>query len=170
LFHAVSAYPAPAEQMNVRAIATMRAAFGVPVGLSDHCPGPEAALAGVGVGMALWEKHLTCDRTRRGPDHQASLEPQEFARQVALVRAAETALGDGRKIPTAIELPTRAVVRKRLLAARALAAGTALAADDVVALRAEHGLPVSAWHTVLGRRLNRALAAGDAIDEVDLHG
>ena len=168
LFHAVSAYPATLDDMNVRAIATLRSAFGVPVGLSDHCPGPEAALAAVGIGLPLWEKHLTRDRTRLGPDHAASLDPEEFARQIALVRGAQRALGDGRKEPRSHELATRAVVRKRLHAARDLAAGSTLDASALDALRAECGLAVSCFYAVVGRRLKRARAAGEAIDEADL--
>jgi N,N'-diacetyllegionaminate synthase len=170
LFHAVSAYPAKLDDMNVRAIATLRAAFGVPVGLSDHCPGPEAALAAVGIGLPLWEKHLTCDRSRPGPDHAASLDPEEFARQIALVRGAQRGLGDGRKEPRGGELATRAVVRKRLYAARDLVAGSVLEAAACVALRGDRGLPVSSFYDVIGRRLKRALAAGESIEEGDLDG
>ena len=157
LFHCVSDYPAPLAQMNVRAIATLRQAFGVPVGLSDHFPGVEAALAAVGIGMDIWEKHFTIDRQRSGPDHRMSLEPGELAAQIRAVRNAEQALGDGRKTPQAAELPTRAVVRKRLCAARTLPAGHVLTADDVTGLRAEAGLPVSAWQVTIGRRLTRAI-------------
>ena len=157
LFHCVSDYPAPLTQMNVRAIATLRAAFGVPVGLSDHFPGVEAALAAVGVGMDIWEKHFTTDPQRSGPDHRMSLEPAELAAQIRAVRNAEQALGDGRKIPQAAELSTRTVVRKRLCAARSLPAGHVLTAEDVTGLRAEAGLPISAWQATLGRRLACAI-------------
>ena len=165
LFHCVSDYPAPLAQMNVRAIATLRRAFGVPVGLSDHFPGVEAALAAVGVGMDLWEKHFTTDRNRPGPDHRMSLEPSELAAQIRAVRASEQALGDGRKVPQAAEVPTRAVVRKRLFAARALAAGAVLTAEDLTALRAESGLPVSAWQAVIGRKLQRAVGTLEPLTE-----
>ncbi len=168
LFHCVSDYPAPLAQMNVRAIETLRRAFGVPVGLSDHYPGVEAALAAVGVGMDIWEKHFTTDRARSGPDHRMSLEPAELKAQILAVRAAETALGDGRKVPQASELATRAVVRKRLCAARALPAGHVLAADDLTGLRAERGLPISAWSAVIGRRLARAVGHLDALVDEDL--
>lgn len=168
LFHAVSAYPAKLDDMNVRAIATLRAAFGVPVGLSDHCPGPEAVLAAVGIGLPVWEKHLTRDRTRPGPDHAASLDPDEFARQIALVRGAQRALGDGRKEPRSHELATRAVVRKRLHAATLLAAHCELSVHSFTALRGETGLPVSSIYSVVGRRVKRAIAPGEAVEEADL--
>ncbi len=157
LFHCVSDYPAPLAQMNIRAIATLRRAFGVPVGLSDHFPGVEAAVAAVGIGMDIWEKHFTTDRQRPGPDHRMSLEPAELAAQIRAVRAAEQALGDGRKVPQAAELSTRAVVRKRLCAARALAVGEVITAADLTGLRAEAGLPVSAWQATLGQRVTRAV-------------
>ncbi len=164
LFHCVSDYPAPLDQMNLRAIATLRVAFNVPVGLSDHYPGVEAALAAVGVGMDIWEKHFTTDRTRPGPDHRMSLEPAELKAQIAAVRAAERALGDGRKVPQAAEIGTRAVVRKRLCAARALPTGHVLTADDLTALRAERGLPVSAWTSVIGTTLTTAVGHLDPIE------
>ena len=157
LFHCVSDYPAPLAQMNIRAIATLRRTFGVPVGLSDHFHGIEAAVAAVGIGMDIWEKHFTTDRQRPGPDHRMSLEPAELAAQIRAVRAAEQALGDGRKVPQAAELSTRAVVRKRLCAARALAVGEVITAADLTGLRAETGLPVSAWQATLGQRVTRAV-------------
>ena len=115
--------------------------------------------------MDIWEKHFTTDRNRPGPDHRMSLEPSELAAQIRAVRAAEQALGDGRKVPQAAELPTRAVVRKRLCAARSVAVGEVLTADDLTALRAESGLPVSAWQAVIGRRLQRPLAMLDPVTE-----
>lgn len=168
LFHAVSAYPAPVDDLNLQAMVTMCRAFGVPVGLSDHYPGPEAALAAVGLGLPLWEKHLTRSRSRTGPDHQASLEPDEFARQIAQVRLAERALGDGNKAPRPLELATREVVRKRLFAARHLAVGQRLSPDDFVALRADTGLPVSRLTGVIGRVLRGALKAGDPLTDAHL--
>jgi N-acetylneuraminate synthase/N,N'-diacetyllegionaminate synthase len=170
LFHAVSAYPAPVKQMNVRAIATLRHAFQVPAGLSDHCPGEEAVLAAVGIGLDIWEKHLTTDSTRTGPDHASSLEPREFRRQVALVRAAESALGDGRKVPAACELPTRSVVRKRLHLTADRPAGHRLGVADLTGLRAERGLAISRFQEVVGRRLRRGLHALEALEDGDLDG
>ncbi|MCP4656622.1 MAG: hypothetical protein GY856_14510 [bacterium] len=170
LLHAVSSYPAPPEAMNVRAIRTMRRAFGLPVGLSDHCPGPEAVLAAVGLGLPIWEKHLTRDRSRLGPDHRASLETAAFAEQVRLLRAAERALGDGVKRPQACESSTREVVRKRLHAARDLPAGHPLEADDLLALRAAEGMPVGQWERLIGRRLRQPLAALTPLAEEQLDG
>jgi N,N'-diacetyllegionaminate synthase len=170
LFHAVSAYPAPVDALNLRAMVTLRRAFGVPVGLSDHYSGVEAALAAVGLGLPMWEKHLTRGRARPGPDHASSLEPEEFARQIAQVRLAERALGDGRKVPQALELATRDVVRKRLCGARHLTAGERLSPGDLVALRADTGMPVSLLDSVVGRVLRSALDAGDPLTEAHLNG
>lgn len=168
LFHAVSAYPAPVESMNVRAIATLREAFGCPVGLSDHSVGPEAMLASVGIGLALWEKHLTLDRGRPGPDHAASLDPAQFAAQVRMLRDAERALGDGLKRLRRVEASTRPVVRKRLYARVDCVAGDALTDDDVMALRADVGMPVSQWTRARGRVLRCNLTAGSPIEEAHL--
>ena len=168
LFHCVSEYPAPIDQMNLRAIATLRAAFNVPAGLSDHYPGVEAALCAVGVGMDIWEKHFTTDRSRRGPDHHMSLEPAELKAQIAAVRAAESALGDGLKIPKTAEIGTRTVVRKRLCAAQNLLAGHVLRTEDLIALRCGCGLPVSNWTATLGRTLSRDIARLDPIHASDL--
>jgi N-acetylneuraminate synthase/N,N'-diacetyllegionaminate synthase len=165
LFHTVSAYPAPIETLNLRAIETLRRAFGVPVGFSDHYPGPEAALAAVGLGLPLWEKHVTRGRSRPGPDHRASLEPEEFARQIVMVRAAERALGEGRKVPQQVELTTREAVRKRLVAARAIAAGQRLAPEDLLALRSDCGLAVSRFGEVISRIARVALRQGEPITE-----
>jgi sialic acid synthase SpsE len=165
LLHAVSTYPAPPEAMNVRVLVTLAERFGVPVGLSDHYPGPEAVLASVGLGLAVWEKHLTRDTKRNGPDHSSSLDTEQFAMQVRMLRVAEGCLGTGEKIPHACELPTRKVVRKRLLAARDLPAGHRLTEDDLLTLRADAGVAVSEWDRVMGRVILRALAEGEPLTD-----
>jgi N-acetylneuraminate synthase/N,N'-diacetyllegionaminate synthase len=160
LFHTLSNYPAPVDQMNVRAVETLRRAFGVPVGLSDHTLGAEAIMVAVGVGVDLWEKHITMDRGRAGPDHLASLEPGEFRRQVEMLRDGEKARGDGQKRAQPAEMATRRVVRKRLFAARPIAAGARLGPDDVVALRADDGLSAARWPEVDGRVTTGPIAEG----------
>jgi sialic acid synthase SpsE len=168
LLHTVSTYPAPPEAMNVRAIATMGQRFMVPTGLSDHYPGSEAVLASVGIGCAIWEKHLTRDTTRAGPDHSSSLDTATFAAQVRALRVAESTLGDGIKRPHPVEIPTKAVVRKRLATTRALSKGTRLSADDMTALRAAEGAPVSAWASFEGKALTRDLASGVPLSNCDI--
>ena len=164
ILHCVSAYPAPVEDTNLRAMDALRARFGCPVGLSDHSLGLEIALAAVARGAAVLEKHLTLDRALPGPDHRASLPPADFAALVRGVRAVEAALGDGDKRPMPSEIDTRAVARRSLVAARALPAGHRLARGDVAIKRPGTGIAPGELDRVLGRRLTRALAADELID------
>ncbi|HEU4369326.1 MAG TPA: N-acetylneuraminate synthase [Methylomirabilota bacterium] len=164
ILHCVSAYPAPAEDTNLRAMDTLRARFGCPVGLSDHSLGLEIPLAAVARGAAVLEKHLTLDRALAGPDHRASLEPADFAALVRGVRAVEAALGDGDKRPMPSELDTRAVARRSLVAARALPPGHRLGREDVAVKRPGTGIPPGELERVLGRRLARAVGADELLD------
>jgi len=167
VLHCVSAYPAPLEEANVRAIGTLER-FGAPVGYSDHTTGDEAALAAVALGAAVLEKHLTLDRGLPGPDHRASLEPAEFAAFVRRVRAVESALGDGVKKPSRSEAANRDVVRRSLVAAEDLAEGSLLEPGMLAALRPGTGIPPSELPTVIGRRLTRAVARGALLGRDDL--
>jgi N-acetylneuraminate synthase len=164
ILHCVSAYPAPVEDTNLRAMDTLRARFDCPIGLSDHTLGIEIALAAVARGAAVLEKHLTLDRTLPGPDHRASLEPADFAALVRGVRAIERALGDGDKRPMPSELDTRAVARRSLVAARALPAGHRLTRTDVAIKRPGTGLPPADLDRVVGRALTRAVEADELLD------
>jgi len=164
LLHCVSAYPAPVEDTNLRAMDALRARFGCPVGLSDHSLGIAVALAAVARGAAILEKHVTLDKNLPGPDHRASLEPAELTALVRGVRAIEAALGDGVKRPMPSEIDTRAVARRSLVAARALPAGHRLSRADVAIKRPGTGIPPAELERVLGRRLTRALAADELLD------
>jgi len=159
LFHCVSNYPAEPAQVNLRAMHTLQAAFGVPVGYSDHTLGIEVSLAAVALGACLVEKHFTLDRTLPGPDHRASLEPDELTRLVVGIRKVEAALGNGRKVPTPAEMETRTVARKSLVAARDLAVGTVLSPETLASKRPGSGLPPSFLGHLLGRRLKQAVKA-----------
>lgn len=163
LFHCVSAYPAEAEDANLRAMATLSAAFGVPVGFSDHTLGTAVALASIALGATVLEKHFTLDRTRPGPDHRASLEGRELAQMIAEVRLVEAALGDGRKRPQAKELGNGLAARKSLIAARNIAAGVPLSPDDIIVQRPGTGLPPAVIDLVIGRALTRSIVAGTPI-------
>jgi N,N'-diacetyllegionaminate synthase len=168
LFHCVSSYPADASDANLRAIATLRAAFGRPAGWSDHSLGIELPTAAVALGATLVEKHLTLDRKRSGPDHRASLEPAELGQMVAAIRSVESALGDGLKVPTAGELSTAAVARRSLHWRRDLVAGAPIAAADLVALRPGTGLPPSETAHLVGARTTRTVQAGQAVEDADI--
>ena len=168
LLHCVSCYPADPAEANLRAMATLADAFGLPVGFSDHTPGIAVALAARAMGACIIEKHLTLDRHLPGPDHHASLEPQAFAELVAGVRHVEAAMGDGIKRPTAGERHTRQVARRSLVTARALETGTVIDAAMLDALRPGGGISPSRLEQVLGRRARRALPAGHALSWEDL--
>ncbi|MGH7305002.1 MAG: N-acetylneuraminate synthase [Candidatus Rokuibacteriota bacterium] len=165
LLQCVSDYPASPAGMNLRVMDTYQRRFGVPVGLSDHTLGIHVAVAAVGRGATYIEKHFTLDRTLGGPDHQASLAPDELRGLITAIRDVEAALGDGVKVPTSNELPIRSVARKSLVAARDLSAGTTVGAGDVVILRPGTGLPPSALAQVLGRTTARAIPADTPLSE-----
>lgn len=164
LLHCVSAYPAPASEMNLRAMDTLRERFGCPVGLSDHTLGIEVAAAAVARGATIVEKHFTLDKRLPGPDHLASLEPGELARLVRAIRTVEAALGDGEKRPMPSEMDTRRVARKSLVTARPIRAGEKLTADLVAIKRPGTGISPADLPRVLGRTVRRDLAADEMID------
>jgi len=161
LLHCVSSYPTRPENANLLAMRTLAQEFLVPVGFSDHTLGIEVALAATALGANVIEKHLTLDKTLSGPDHRASLEPDEFASMVRGIRNVESALGDGRKRPVPEELDTAAVARKSLVSARALTRGTILAAEDIAIRRPGTGLAPVMRPQLIGRRLVRDIAEGE---------
>jgi len=163
LLHCTTEYPAAVEDTNLRAMETLRRAFGLRVGYSDHTVGEAVSLAAVALGAAVLEKHFTLDRTLPGPDHAASLEPGELASLVRGVRAVEQALGTGIKQPGAAEVANRAVARKSLLAARDLPAGHVLSLEDIAVKRPGDGLsPMALWDMV-GTVTVRATTEGEAL-------
>ena len=166
LLHCVSAYPAPVETSNLRAMVTMRDRFQLPVGWSDHTNGSLTAVIAVALGASMLEKHITVDRHLPGPDHAASADPDEFALYVSAVRATEEALGDGAKRPTSEEDANRRFVRRSYHASRDLAPGDTIEEADVELLRPADGIPPTA--VVVGRAVARAVAAGQPLTEGDL--
>jgi N,N'-diacetyllegionaminate synthase len=160
LLHCVSNYPAAARDVNLRAIGTMQEAFNLPVGYSDHTEGIEVAVAAVALGACVIEKHFTCSRDLPGPDHRASLEPDELAAMVRAIRSVEAALGDGRKEPAASESETARVARRSLVAACDIEAGTRLTEDLIAIRRPGTGLPATMLSQVIGQRLRVPVRAG----------
>lgn len=169
LFHCVSSYPTSPADANLRAMTTLRETFRVPVGWSDHLTGIHVATAAIAVGAELLEKHLTLDRTMRGPDHAASTEPLEFGRMVRELREVEASLGSGRKEPVPAELDVAAVARKSLHWSESLPAGSTIEERHLVCLRPGTGLAPSLGPHFVGRRVTRAVAAGQAVDSKDIH-
>ncbi|MFZ5761948.1 MAG: N-acetylneuraminate synthase [Thermodesulfobacteriota bacterium] len=163
LYHCTSNYPTAMADVNLRAMLTLRDAFHLPVGYSDHTPGYEVACAAVALGARSVEKHFTLDRTLPGPDHKASLEPDEFARMVAAIRNVEAALGDGVKRPKANECEMRDKMRRSVVVVADLPAGTALTLDMLAVKRPGTGIHPKELSALAGRKLLRAAVADEPL-------
>jgi N-acetylneuraminate synthase len=149
LLHCVTEYPAPPTSVNLNAMDTMAQAFSLPVGYSDHTEGTAVSLAAVARGASVIEKHFTLDRTLPGPDHAASLEPQELRAMVADIRIIEEAMGGTSKRPAAAEIGNRAVARRSIVAARHIAQGEPLTMEALAFKRPGTGIPpTEAWDLI----------------------
>ena len=168
LLHCVSSYPAPDEEANLRAMDTLREAFSVPVGYSDHGVTTDVALAAVARGADLLERHLTLDRKLPGPDQALSLEPGDMADLVRRIRVVEQALGDGIKRPQGSEVENLVVVRRSIVAARSMEAGEMLDEAALDVKRPGGGLPPSMLESVIGARLARPIQADELLTEAHL--
>ncbi|WP_375304897.1 N-acetylneuraminate synthase [Bradyrhizobium sp. A11] len=163
LLHCTTEYPCPIGDVNLAAMATMQTAFQLPVGYSDHTDGFEVSVAAVALGATVIEKHLTLDRKAQGPDHAASLEPDDFRRMVAAIRNVERALGDGVKSPKESEIRNVPVARKSIVAARALKAGEIIGPADITAKRPGGGRPPIDYWSLVGTVAPRALEPDDPV-------
>lgn len=149
LLHCNTEYPTPFEDVNLKAMQTMQEAFGLEAGYSDHTKGIEVPVAAVALGAAVIEKHFTLDRNMKGPDHKASLEPDELAAMVSSIRHIEKAIGTGDKIPSPSEEKNITVVRKSIVAKRAIKAGEKLSEENVTVKRPGTGISPMRWNEVL---------------------
>lgn len=165
LLHCTTEYPAPVDEVNLRAIATIRSAFGVEVGYSDHTVGLHVAVAAVALGATVIEKHFTLDRALPGPDHAASLEPDELRAMVRVIRDVERALGHGRKVPTPSEQKNIAIARKSLVAAGEIRQGESFTSANLTTKRPGSGISAMRFDEFLGRRAHRDFAADELIEE-----
>jgi N-acetylneuraminate synthase len=163
VLHCTSAYPASDAALNLRAIRTMQEALQVPVGYSDHSLGIEASLAAVSLGAVTVEKHLTLDRSLPGPDHAASLEPEEFAAMARGIRRISAMLGDGVKAPRPEEQDAARVARRSIVAMTDIAPGTALCPEMLACRRPATGIAPAEWDRVLGRTARTAIGAGTVL-------
>jgi sialic acid synthase SpsE len=170
LLQCTSAYPAPDDALNLRAIATLRTETGLPTGYSDHSLGNTAALAAVALGACVIEKHITLDRALPGPDHRASSEPAEFAALAQDIRRIEAMLGDGIKAPRPDEIDVRAVARRSVVLAAALPAGTVLRREHLQLRRPASGIPAAELDSVIGQRLRIDAQAGTVLQWQHLQG
>ena len=163
LLHCVSNYPCSAASVNLRAMGSMAASWGVPVGYSDHTVGIEVAVAAVALGACVVEKHFTLDRQMPGPDHQASIEPEELALLVSSIRNVEEAFGDGVKRPVAEEEAIADVARKSLVAAGPIPSGTVIRPDMLTVKRPGTGVHPRHFSTFVGKCVVRDVRADELL-------
>ena len=163
LLHCVSSYPTPAQDVNLRAMETLKSAFKLPVGFSDHTCGIAASIASVALGACVLEKHFTADKDLPGPDHKASLDPPELKEMVRCVRYTEKMLGDGIKKPTKEEVETRKAVRKSIVAAFDLPAGTCLQENMLDIKRPGTGIAPKHLQALLNRKIKTEIKNDELI-------
>ena len=164
VLHCNTEYPTPMSDVNLRAMCSIRDAFGVAVGYSDHTLGIEVPIAAVALGATVIEKHLTLDRNWPGPDHKASLEPDEFAVMVRAIRNIEQAMGDGIKRPSPSEAKNKPIARKSLVAARSIKAGERFTPENLTSKRPGTGVSPMRWDEVMGRTATRNYGADEMIE------
>ena len=155
VLHCTTNYPCPMNEVNLRAMQTMKEAFKCRVGYSDHTMGIEVPIAAVAMGAEIIEKHFTLDRNMEGPDHKASLEPQELKYMVDCIRNIEVALGDGIKKPNASEVEISKVVLKSIVAKSPVKKGDTLTPDNLTIKRAGSGIPATHWDLLVGTKALR---------------
>lgn len=164
LLHCNTEYPTPYGDVNLRAMETLRERFGVDVGYSDHTPGIEVPIAAAALGAVIIEKHFTLDRNMEGPDHRASLEPEELAAMVAAVRHIEEALGSGEKTVSPSEAKNRDIARKSIVARRVIARGEPFSEENITTKRPGGGVSPMRWFEVLGTQAKRDFVEDELIE------
>ncbi|MCL4114483.1 UNVERIFIED_CONTAM: hypothetical protein GTU68_020819 [Idotea baltica] len=165
ILHCTTEYPAPMEEINLKAMDTLGRAFDLPAGYSDHSQGIAIPIAAVARGAVLIEKHFTLDNNMEGPDHKASLEPQDLTAMVSAIRQVELALGSSVKTPTVSEVKNKAVARKSLVAACDIAEGEEFSSENITIKRPGHGMSPYCYWDMLERSSSKAYQAGDLIFE-----
>jgi N,N'-diacetyllegionaminate synthase len=168
LLHCVSGYPAPCRSLNLEVIGTLKRAFHLPVGYSDHSEGVEAAIAAVALGATVLEKHFTLDKKLSGPDHRASLDPEEFRKLVESVRKTEAALGDGRKVVAEVEQEIRALTRKSIVASIRIERQSIITGDMIALKRPGLGISPKYLPDFIGAQAARAIPKDTPLCWTDL--
>ena len=166
LLHCTTEYPSPYSSINLNAMDTLKVAFGLEVGLSDHSPGIFVPLAAVAKGGVVIEKHFTLDRTLPGPDHKASLEPNELSEMVKGIRAIESTLGTTQKLPDQAELKNRNIARKSLIASVAIKKGEIFTKENLTCKRPGTGVPPIHYWDYLGRKANKNYNPDELIKQI----
>ena len=164
VLHCNTEYPTPMADVNLRAMDDLRRSLGVEVGYSDHTKGIEVPIAAVALGATVIEKHFTLDKTMEGPDHKASLEPQELKAMVQAVRNIEQAMGTGHKAVSASEAKNKPIARKSIVAARPIQQGEEFTAENLTTKRPGDGISPMRWYQVLGQKAKRSFEEDEAIE------
>lgn len=164
LLHCNTEYPTPMQDVNLRAMQQMKERFGVKVGYSDHTQGIEVPIAAVALGAEVIEKHFTLDKTLPGPDHKASLEPQELKAMVSAIRNIEQALGDGEKHVSESERKNILIARKSIVAARDIKQGKVLTEENLTTKRPGNGISPMRWEEVIGTKAVRDFNTDELIE------
>ncbi|MDE6135304.1 MAG: N-acetylneuraminate synthase [Muribaculaceae bacterium] len=163
LLHCTTQYPAPPESVNLKAMDCLASLGCAGIGYSDHTEGIDVAVAAAARGAVIVEKHFTLDKTLPGPDHRASLEPQELKELVAAIRRTETVLGDGRKYAAEAERPNIAIARKSIVASRSIKAGERFTDDNICTKRPGNGISPMLWDSVIGAKAPRDFQTDELI-------
>ena len=164
LLHCTSNYPCPMNEVNLNAMLTLKAAFKCEVGYSDHTLGIEVPIAAVALGATIIEKHFTLDKNMDGPDHKASLNPEELKEMVQSIRNIEIALGNGIKCPNNSETETSKVVWKSIVAAEIIEKGSVFTEENLTVKRTGEGIPASLWDLVIGKKAKRTFMSDEVIN------
>ncbi len=164
ILHCTTQYPTPYEEVNLRAMLTLQERYKCDVGYSDHTKGIEVPVAAVSLGASVIEKHFTLDRNMEGPDHKASLEPDELKMMVSSIRNIEKALGDGDKKPVDSELKNKAVARKSIIAAKNIKKGELFTEDNLTTKRPGTGISPMKWFEIIGKTASRDYLEDEMIE------
>ena len=164
LLHCTTEYPAPFEEVNLKAMNTLREAFGTEVGYSDHTEGIEVAIAATALGASVIEKHFTLDKSLHGPDHKASLDPVELKKMVYSIRLIEKSLGNGRKEPSQSEIRNKSVARKSIVAKKLIKKGDKFTRNNIAIKRPGYGISPMKIDDVLGRKAIREFTTDEMIE------
>jgi N,N'-diacetyllegionaminate synthase len=164
LLHCTTEYPSPYEDVNLRAMLSMKEIFNVPVGYSDHTLGIEIAIAAAALGAHVIEKHFTLDRNLDGPDHRASMDPQQMQQLVQAIRHVEVGLGDGEKKPAPSELKNMPYVRKSIVASHEIRKGDTFSNKNITVKRPGTGISPMRWNEVIGRTAKRHFKEDELIE------
>lgn len=164
ILHCNTEYPTPMEDVNLNAMITLRDELGVKVGYSDHTLGIEVPIAAVALGATVIEKHFTLDRNLPGPDHKASLEPEELKAMVKAIRNIEKAMGDGIKRPSPSETKNIPVARKSIVAKKAIKKGELFTEENITVKRPGNGISPLKWNCILGQKAVKDFLQDDLIE------